>query len=280
MTFRDFLDSKNLKLYLEQIGQFPTLTDEEEKRLGERARKGDREAQQRLIESNLKFVVSYVKKYRGMGMSLLDMINEGNIGLIEAARRFDPDRNVRFISYAVWWIRQSILHALSRSVRAYHVPQKMSDQISQMKKHAAALKAEKGREPTRDEIAERMGLGVEDIEDLETLDNRGVSLSDKLRNEDLEVGDKIGDEMSPSVEYQIIKSSIEGQIREVLDELDDKEALVIKWRFGMDDDQPRTLQDIGETLGLTRERIRQIEQRAMRKLGRSHRLQQLRGYLN
>lgn len=280
MTYRDFLDSKNLKLYLEQIAQFPALTDEDEKRLGELARKGDREAQQRLIESNLKFVVSYVKKYRGMGMSLLDLINEGNIGLIEAAKRFDPDRNVRFISYAVWWIRQSILHALSRSARAYHVPQKMSDQISQMKKHVAALKSEKGREPTREEIAARMRIAVEDVEDLETLNSRDVSLSDRHRDEDLEIGDRIGDELAPSVEYQIIKASIEQQIREVLDELDEKEALVLKWRYGLDDDHPRTLQDIGETLNLSRERIRQIEQRAMRKMGRSHRLQQLRGYLN
>jgi RNA polymerase primary sigma factor len=215
-----------------------------------------------------------------MGLNLLDLINEGNIGLIEAAKRFDPHRNVRFISYAVWWIRQAIVHALTSYSRIYNIPQKLSDQLSQMKKKVEQLKSEFGREPTREEIAKSMGLTVEDIEDLEIIAEKDISLSDKYYDEDLEVGDKISDSLSPSVEYQIIKNSIEHQIRDLLSELDEKEAIVLKLRFGLDDDEPRTLQEIGNKLNVTRERVRQIEQKAMRKLARSHKLQQLRGYLN
>jgi RNA polymerase primary sigma factor len=278
--YLDSLDAKNLKLYLDQISKFSTYTEDEEKKLGELIREGDRNALKQLIEANLRFVVSYVKKYRGMGLSLLELIDEGNVGLIEAAKRFDPHRNVRFISYAVWRIRQAIIHALTSYSRIYNIPQKLSDQISQMKKKTEQLKSELGREPTREEIAKSMGLTVEDVEDLEIIAEKNISLSDKYHDEDLEVGDRISDSLSPSVEYQIIKNSIEHQIRDLLSELDEKEALVLKLRFGLDDDQPRTLQEIGNKLNVTRERVRQIEQKAMRKLARSHKLQQLRGYLN
>ncbi len=280
MDYRDFFDSRNLKHYLEEIAKFPALTEEDERKIGEKIRRGDQEALQTLIKANLKFVVSYVKKYRGMGLGLLDLINEGNIGLIEAAKRFDPSRNVRFISYAVWWIRQAIIHALTQYSRIFNIPQKLSDQISQMKKKTAELKTELGREPTREEVAKAMKITEVDVEDLELLGERNLSLSDKVNDDDLEVEDRISDAASPSVEYQIIKASVQHQIREILGELDEKEALVLKLRFGLDDDLPRTLQEIGGQLKLTRERIRQIEQKAMRKLSRSHRLQHLRGYLN
>jgi RNA polymerase primary sigma factor len=280
MDYRDFFDSRNIKHYLEEIAKFPALTEDQEKELGEKIRKGDKDALQSLVQSNLKFVVSYVKKYRGMGLGLLDLIDEGNIGLIEAAKRFDPGRNVRFVSYAVWWIRQAIIHALTLNARITRIPQKLADQISQMKKKSAELKTDLGREPTREEIARIMGLTETDIEDLEILAERNVSLSDPVNDDDMEVEDRLSDPSSPSVEYQIIKASVQQQIRETLGELDEKEALVIKLRFGLDDDRPRTLQEIGQQLQLTRERIRQIEQKAMRKLGRSHKLQHLRGYLN
>ena len=280
MDYRDFFDSRNIKHYLEEISKFPALTEEEEKKLGERIRGGDKEALQILVKSNLKFVVSYVKKYRGMGLGLLDLIDEGNVGLIEAAKRFDPTRGVRFVSYAVWWIRQAIVHALTLYSRITRIPQKLADQISLMKKKTAEIKSELGRDPTREEIAKAMGVTESDIEDLEILGERNVSLSDKPDEDGREVEDKISDAASPSVEYQIIKSSVQQQIREILGELDEKEALVLKLRFGLDDDRPRTLQEIGDQLKLTRERIRQIEQKAMRKLSRSHKLQHLRGYLN
>jgi len=279
-NYKGYIDLKNLRLYLNQISKFPTISQEEEKRLGERIQKGDENALEKLIESNLRFVVSYVKKYRGMGIGVFDLINEGNLGLIEAAKRFDPSRNVKFISYAVWWIRQAIILALTRYSRAYHIPQKIFNKISGMKKKAAALKAELGRDPTREEIAKRMLMTTDEIEDLEILDEKDVSLSAKYLDESVEMKDKIKDSLTPSVEYQIIKNSIQQQIREKLGELDEKEALVIKLRFGLSDDRPRTLQEIGNMLNLSRERIRQIEQKAMRNLARSHRLQQLRGYLN
>ncbi|MEA2005696.1 MAG: RNA polymerase sigma factor RpoD/SigA [Acidobacteriota bacterium] len=278
--YKNSLDSRNLKLYLQQISKFPTLTLEEEKELGRRIRNGDKEAQKKIIESNLRFVVSYVKKYRGMGLGLLDLIHEGNIGLIEAAKRYDPEKNVKFISYAVWWIRQAVIHALSHYSRIYHIPQKISDQMSEMKRVKSALKKELGREPTRQEIAKRMKKTVEEIEDMEILNGRDVSLSDRYYDEDVELGDRVQDSYSPSVEYQIIKNSIQEQVRAILNELDKKEALVLKLRFGLDDDQPRTLQEIGDGINLTRERIRQIEKKAMQKLAQSHKLQQLRGYLN
>lgn len=277
---RSYLDFKNLRNYLNQIAKYPILTQKEEKKLGEQIQNGDKDAINKLIEANLRFVVSYVKKYKGMGMGMFDLINEGNLGLIEAAKRFDPDRNVKFISYAVWWIRQAIIHALTRSSRAYHLPQKLSDKISEMKKKASKLEGELGRELTREDLAKKMGITVEEIEELELLDERGVSLSDTYYDENREMGDRIEDSITPSVEYQIIKNSIEEQIRNLLKGLDEKEKYVIQLRFGLSDDKPRTLQEIGDKLELSRERVRQIEQKAMRKLARSHRLQQLRGYLN
>jgi RNA polymerase primary sigma factor len=278
--YQDSLESKNLKRYLQKIAKYPLLTPKEEKKLGKLIQEGDKEALKKLTESNLRFVVSYVKKYRGMGLSLLDLINEGNLGLIEAAKRFDPTKNVKFISYAVWWIRQAVIHALSKYSRIYHLPQKLSDQISEMKKTRAHLKKELKRDPTREELAEKLKTTVENVEDWEILSGRNISLSDKYYNEDVEVGDRIKDSLSPSVEYQIVKNSIEEQIRNMLKELDDKEALVLKLRFGLEDDKTHTLQEIGDQLNLTRERIRQIEKKAMRKLSHSHKLQQLRGYLN
>ncbi len=277
---KNSLDLKNLKTYLHEISKYPQLSPEEEKKLGRLIQDGDRSALQKLIESNLRFVVSYVKKYKGMGLSFLDLINEGNLGLIEAAKRFDPERNVKFISYAVWWIRQAVIHALTQYSRIYHLPQKLSDQISEMKRVKSQLKKELGREPTREETADRMEATSEDIEDLEILGKKKVSLSAKTYDDDIEVGDKIQDSLSPSVEYMIIKHSIQQQIRGMLKKLDEKEALVLKLRFGLDDDKPHTLQEIGNILNLSRERIRQIEKKAMRKLAQSHKLRQLRGYLN
>jgi RNA polymerase primary sigma factor len=270
MSYPDASDSKNIKHYLEAIAKFPALSEEEERRLGERIRQGDKDALQALVKSNLKFVVSYVKKYRGMGLGLLDLIDEGNVGLIEGAKRFDPTRGVRFVSYAVWWIRQAIIHALTTYSRITRIPQKLADQISQMKKRTASLKSDLGRDPIREEVARAMGLTESDVEDLEILSERNLSLSDKVDNDDArDVEDRISDTASPSVEY-----------RDSLGELDEKEALVIKLRFGLDDDRPRTLHEIGAQMGLTRERIRQIEQKAMRKLSRSRTLQLLRGYLD
>jgi len=280
MPYRDFAESRDLRRYLEQIGRFPRLNGTEEKRLARQIHAGDKDALQKLIEGNLRFVVSYVKKYKGMGLGMLDLINEGNLGLIEAAKRFDPARNVKFISYAVWWIRQAVIHSLTASSRVTHVPQKISDQLLLMKRKTAQLASELGREPTREEVAQAMKITVSDVEDLTLLESREISLNDRFDEDDQGMEEKLGDPISPSVEYQIIKASIQQQVRDILGELDEKEATVLKLRFGLDDDRPLTLQEIGDRLNLTRERIRQIEKAAMGKLSRSHTLQQLRGYLN
>ena len=280
MDYQDFLESKNLKHYLEAIAKFPSLMEKEEKALARRIGKDDREALQMLVQGNLKFVVSYAKRYSGMGLSLLDLINEGNLGLIEAAKRFDPERGVKFITYAVWWIRQSIIHALTQNSHVTNVPQKLSDEISSMKKKAESLKSTLGREPSREEIAQSMGLSVQDVEDLEILAEKRISLSDRAHSDDLTMEEKLSDELTPSVEQQIVKSSVERQVREMIAGLEEKEARVLKLRFGLEGKSPQTLQKIGNTLHLTRERVRQIEQRAIRKLAQSQKLQQLRGYLN
>jgi RNA polymerase primary sigma factor len=280
MDSRDFTESKSLKHYLEEIAKFPPVSEEEEKKLALRIRQGDRDALRKLVEANLKFVVSYVKKYAGMGLSLLDLINEGNLGLMEAAKRFDPERGVKFITYAVWWIHQAIIHALTQNSRIYTLPQKMSDQISRMRKKKEMLKARLDREPTRDEVAASLGLTAEEVADLEILAEREVSLSDHLGGDDLTVEERLGDEAEPSVEDKIVRASLESQVHELLDGLEEKEARVLKLRFGLDGQPPLTLQKIGDDLGLTRERVRQIEQKAMRKLAQSQKLRQLRGYLN
>ncbi len=298
--YGDGLASRNIKFYLDQISKISPLTPEEEKKLGFVIKEGkDKAAREKAIEqlvkSNLKFVVSYAKKYQGMGLNILDLINEGNLGLIEAARRFDPEKNVKFISYAVWWIRQSIIHALTQYSRIYHVPQKMSDHVAKMKRIRFHLNNELGRVPTREEIARQMKVSVSKVEDLEALTQHNVSLSEKYFGEGLEYIDRIKDEMTPSVESQIIQGSVQKQIWNMLTLLDEKEADVLKLRFGLCDekivklleenrktekDLPLTLQAIGDMLHLTRERIRQIEKKAMDKLARSQRLKQLKGYLN
>ncbi len=279
-NFRDSYHSKNLKLYLKQISKFQPLSQEEEARLGRLIKKGDRKAQRKLIEANLKFVVSYVKKFQGMGLSMLDLINEGNLGLIEAARRFDYKKNVKFISYAVWWIRQAVYHSLTQNSRIYHIPQKLSDQITKMKKIKANLKKNLGRNPDRDEIARDMKISIREVEELEVLENKELSLSDQFYDDDVELSEKIEDSLLPSIEYRIIKDSVQEQIREMIKGLGEKEAFVLKLRFGIDNEEPMTLQQIGDKLDLTRERIRQIEKKAMKKLSQSQKLQQLRGYLN
>jgi RNA polymerase primary sigma factor len=280
MDYQDFLESKNLKHYLEAIAKFPQPTEQEEKVLARRIGKGDRPALQALVEGHLKFVVSYAKKYSGMGLSLLDLINEGNLGLIEAAKRFDPERGVKFITYAVWWIRQSMIHALTQNSHVTNVPQKLSDEITSMKKKTERLKSTLGRDPSREEIAKSMGLSVQEVEDLEILAEKKVSLSDRIHDDDLTMEEKLSDELAPSVEQQIVKSSVERQVRELIAGLEEKEARVLKLRFGLEGKSPQTLQKIGNALHLTRERVRQIEQRAIRKLAQSQKLQQLRGYLN
>jgi RNA polymerase primary sigma factor len=271
----------SLNAYIREISRFKPLSPQHEKELGRRIREGDQEALQRLVEANLRFVVSYAKRYRGLGMSFLDLIHEGTLGLIEAAKRFDPERNVKFISYAVWWVRQAIFHALSEHMRVFRMPQKLSSQVSKMGTARQRLTVELERTPTTEELAEKTDLSKKEVEALLMAGGEDLSLSSAVGEEGtLELGDVLEQGSVPSVELELIRSSFEEQVRAMVSQLDEKEREVIKRRFGLDGEEPRTLQEIGEALGLSRERIRQIESKAKEKLRRSHEVQGLRGALN
>jgi RNA polymerase primary sigma factor len=271
----------SLNSYIRDIAKFEQLTPEGEKELGARIQAGDQAALQQMVEANLRFVVHYAKRYRGLGLAYMDLIHEGNLGLMEAAKRFDPGRNVKFISYAVWWVRQAILHTLSEHARVFRLPQKLSGQVSKLKSQREKLKLELERTPTRDELAERTDRTPAQIEALLMASGDDVSLSAAVGNDGgLELGDTLEQEIIPSVEREMIRDSFEQTIRSMVGELDQKEREVIRMRFGLDGEDPRTLQEIGEAMALSRERIRQIESRAKEKLRRSREAQGLRGYLN
>jgi RNA polymerase primary sigma factor len=270
----------SLNAYIREISKYQPLSGDDEKILGRRIREGDEEALQRLVEANLRFVVSYSKRYRGLGLAFLDLIHEGTLGLIEAAKRFDPERNVKFISYAVWWVRQAIFHALSEHSRVFRLPQKMSGQVSRIEGVRDLLASELERPPTSQEVADRALITPKEVETLLMATGEDVSLSTAIGDGNTEFGDTLEQESIPSAEIELIRESFNEQIKQLVEELEDKEREVITMRFGLDGEDPRTLQEIGDTLGLSRERIRQIEAKAKEKLRRSRRAQSLRGHLN
>jgi RNA polymerase primary sigma factor len=271
----------SLNAYIREIAQYEPLTTEKEKEVGRLIQAGDQEALRSLVEANLRFVVSYCKRYRNLGIPYLDLIHEGTLGLMEAAKRFDPERNVRFISYAVWWVRQAILHSFSESGRAFRVPQKLQGQVSRVERARDHLNYELQRPPTLAEIAGRTELSEDRVQALLLAAGDDLSLNEVVGEEgNLERGDLIEQGNVPSVELSLIRDNVEQQIRNMVAGLDGKEREVIRMRFGLDGEEPRTLQEIGEELKLSRERVRQIESRAKEKLRRSQRAQALRGTLN
>ena len=273
--------SETLKKYLQEISKLSRVTPDEEKSLGRSIQGGDRDALQTLVEANLRFVVSFAKKYRGCGLSFLDLINEGNIGLIEAAKRFDPGKKVKFITYAVWWVRQSIIHALSDQSGAFRLPQKQANLLYRIGKTISNLTVELHRNPSSDEIAEKLGVPVTEVNQLLQVSDDNVSLSTVIDEEhDFHLADKLEQHIIPSADSVLMKSSMKTHVVQALEELDPKEEKVIKLRFGLDGQEPKTLKEIGGMMNLSRERIRQIEAQALQKLNRSQRCQQLRGYLN
>jgi len=273
--------SESLKKYLKEIARLPRITAEEERVLGARIQKGDGAALRRLVEANLRFVVSYAKRYRGCGLSFLDLINEGNIGLIEAAKRFDPGKNVKFITYAVWWVRQAIIHALSDQSGAFRLPQKQANLLYRIGKAQSNLRSELKRTPSAQEIADRMAVPVEDVTNLLQVADDNVSLSAVIDEEhEFHLSDKLEQEVIPSADLVLLKSSLRNMLRTALGELDGKEERVVRLRFGLDGADTKTLKEIGEMMNLSRERIRQIEAQALEKLQRSQKCQPLRGYLN
>jgi RNA polymerase primary sigma factor len=273
--------SESLKKYLKEISRLPRITAAEERTLGARIRKGDAKALRTLVEANLRFVVSYAKRYRGCGLSFLDLINEGNIGLIEAAKRFDPGKKVKFITYAVWWVRQAIIHALSDQSGAFRLPQKQANLLYRIGKAQANLRSELQRTPTSEEIAKKMDVDVDDVNNLLQVSDENISLSAVIDEEhDFLLSDKLEQGIIPSADLVLLKNSLRHLLHHALDELDAKEEKVVRLRFGLDGADPKTLKEIGEMMNLSRERIRQIEAQALEKLHRSQKCQQLRGYLN
>jgi RNA polymerase primary sigma factor len=270
-----------LRLYLKEISRFPQLTPDEEQKLGARVQNGDEEAFRRLIESNLRFVVAMAKKYARSGYPLHELINEGNMGLIEAASRFDPGRGVRFITYASWWIRQAILAAIAHYGQAVNLPPKLKHELYRFETRVARLTQELGHRPTVDEISRELGMKEEDVRDMMEGTPTEVSLSTPVGEQDeTQLEDLIRDPAVTPVDEILIARSLEEQLQALLSQLDEKERLIIERRFGLGNDEPQTLAEIGSELHLSRERIRQIEERAIGKLRRSQRAKQLAGYLN
>lgn len=278
---RESSSSETLKKYLQEISKLSRITPEEEKVLGERIQGGDREALRKLVEANLRFVVSFAKKYRNCGLSFLDLINEGNIGLIEAAKRFNPKKNVKFITYAVWWVRQAIIHALSDHSGAFRLPQKQANLLYRIGKTISQLTLDLERNPTPEEIAQKLSIPVEEVTNLLQVADENVSLSTVIDEEhEFHLSDKLEQDIIPSADTALLRSSLKDHLYSCLGELDPKEQKVLRLRFGLDEGEPKTLKEIGEMMGLSRERIRQIEAQALDKLNRSQKCQQLQGYLN
>ncbi len=271
-----------LRRYLHEIGRFKQLTQDEERELGQRVRDHkDPEALRKLVEGNLRFVVAYAKRFRHSRVPLLDLINEGNIGLIQAASKFDPDKNVKFITYAVWWVRQAILHALSEHGATFRLPQKQANLLYRVERSRQALGRELERPPTDEELAEELGVDKEDVRLLLSLNQNLLSLNQPVDEEgEAEFGDLLEQYVIPDTDEKILRQSFEETLREALQELTDKEQRILSLRFGLDDDQPRTLREIGEDLGISRERVRQVENQALAKLRRSTKARTLMGYLN
>ena len=273
--------SETLKKYLQEISRLPRITPEEEKILGDRIQNGDKAALRKLVEANLRFVVSFAKRYRNCGLSFLDLINEGNIGLIEAARRYDPRKKVKFITYAVWWIRQSIIHALSDQSGSFRLPQKQANLLYRIGKTAQQLELEFERKPTAEEIAKKLDVPTEEVVNLLQVNDENVSLSTVIDEEhEFHLSDKLEQDQIPSADSELMRASLKDHLSACLGELETKEQKVLRLRFGLDEGDPKTLKEIGEMMGLSRERIRQIEAQALEKLHRSQKCQQLQGYLN
>jgi RNA polymerase primary sigma factor len=273
--------NREMRLYLKEIAKIPLLSADEEKELGRRVQKGDKEALQKMVESNLRFVIKIAKKYRGHGISFLDLINEGNLGLIEAAKRFDPGRNVKFTSYAVWWIRQSILHAISSLGHPMKLPAKVSNTLYRVGKTIAKSSHLLNRRPTLKEIADDVGITEKELNAALELAGDATSLNQPLDKQgELVLGDMLEDTTVASVEETTISKFLKEHLNEALHELDRNEEKVLRMRFGLDDEPPRTLKQIGDKMGLSRERIRQIEAKALGKLRSNRRSASLQSYLN
>jgi len=273
-------DTLSLDKYLHEIGKVELLSAEKEVELAKRIKKGDREALETLIKANLRFVVSVSKQYQNQGLSLPDLINEGNLGLIKAAERFDETRGFKFISYAVWWIRQSILQALAEQARIVRLPLNKIGSINKINKAFNKLEQEFQREPTVEELAELMDLRPDLIEDSMNSSNVHVSMDAPLREEEANnMYDVMMNEDSPKPDEDLMDNSLRQEIERSLATLGDREAEILRYYFGLKGYQQHTLEEIGDEFGLTRERVRQIKEKAIKKLKNQYRNRLLKSYL-
>jgi RNA polymerase primary sigma factor len=277
--YRD--EDKSLDLYLREIGETPLIKAAEEVELAKKIKNGDQSALEKLTKANLRFVVSVAKQYQNQGLSLADLINEGNIGLIKAAKRFDETRGFKFISYAVWWIRQAILQALAEQSRIVRLPLNRVGTLHKIGKISSSLQQEFGRDPSPAEIAKELELSTLEVSDTLKISNTHLSLDAPFStSEDNSLMDVLEDELQPAPDEALLDESLRLEIERVLRTLSGREAQVISLYFGLTQEKPLTLEEIGARFGLTRERVRQIKEKAIRRLRHASRSKTLRAYLN
>ena len=270
-----------VRMYLKEIGKVPLLTAEEEVELAKRMEAGDITAKQELAEANLRLVVSIAKKYVGRGMMFLDLIQEGNMGLIKAVEKFDYRKGYKFSTYATWWIRQAITRSIADQARTIRIPVHMVETINKLIRVKRQLIQELGREPSPEEIGEEMDLPPEKVREIVKIAQEPVSLETPIgEEEDSHLGDFIEDEDAPAPAAAASFMLLREQLGDVLDTLTDREKRVLELRFGIEDGRPRTLEEVGKEFGVTRERIRQIEAKALRKLRHPSRSKKLKDYLD
>lgn len=268
-----------VKMYLKDIGQVPLLTTDEELELAQKMSEGQEAAKKRLSEANLRLVVSIAKRYVGRGMLFLDLIQEGNLGLMKAVEKFDYQKGFKFSTYATWWIRQSITRAIADQARTIRIPVHMVETINRLVREQRILLQELGREPTLEELAERMGVSIERVSEIQKIAQDPVSLETPIgEEEDSPLGDFIEDDKTPTASDSVASTMLKEQIARVLDTLTPREEKVLRLRYGIDDGRPRTLEEVGKEFNVTRERIRQIEAKALRKLRHPSRSKRLRDF--
>lgn len=278
---RSTFEENSLDQYLKEISTYPLLDREQEGELARRIRKDDEEALDQLVRSNLRFVVSVAKKYQNQGVSLGDLINEGNVGLIRAARKFDETKGIKFISYAVWWIRQSILQALAEQSRVVRVPLSRVGTLHRIGKRSALLVQELGREPTLDEIADELDIPHEELERTLAVSQTHLSLDAPLTpGDDNRLLDYIPDQVASGPDDQAYDRALANTIDEALSTLREREANVLRLYFGLDDCDPMTLEEIGSRLGITRERVRQIRDNALKRMRHASRARFLETFIH
>ena len=269
-----------VRMYLKEIGRINLLTSDEEFEYAKRAEEGDEEAKRMLAESNLRLVVSIAKRYVGRGMLFLDLIQEGNIGLMKAVDKFDPTKGYKFSTYATWWIRQAITRAIADQARTIRVPVHMVETINKLARVQRQLTQELNREPTDEEIAKKLGITVDKVREVYKISQDPVSLETPIGEEDdSHLGDFIRDERTMGPEEYATVEMLKEELKGVLSTLTEREEKVLRLRFGLDDGQCRTLEEVGQIFGVTRERIRQIEAKALRKLRHPSRSRKLKDFL-